>query len=366
MKFDGFFRIVVTGGVVLFLVTTIGLISIATQSSIGLLTGGVTTFPQATVFVPKQAPAMVSLLANPERLYGLRQASLPLNRRQRDRIEWQQWLRDNFNRVGLDYERLKPWLGDEIAVAVTALDYDRNPDNGMQPGYLVVAKARKVELAQEFLNDFYGQHDVSEESYKGAKIVTDRDRLTPQSSVRSSAIVGDLVLFTNYPLILREAIHRAQAVSLNLEHSDYYQQAIAQINRPHLAIAYLDVPQTLAWLDSSSVEQIKGHLSAFLSIDRRRLVVQTALTEADNAASQVYKSLLDRTELGKIITLLPLEDNAYIDLKDDTSLLKNQTPDTVAKLAIKELFPHLGAIAIENSDRQNEIARSKISFELDS
>ena len=365
MKFDAFFRILITGGVVLFLLTTVSLISVATQSSLGLLTGGVSTFPQATTFMPKQAVAMVSLLANPERLYGIRQASLPLPRRQRDRTEWQQWLRDNFNRVGLDYERLKPWLGNEVAVAVTALDYDRNPNNEMQPGYLVVAKARKIKLAQEFLDDFYGQHDILQESYKGAKIVSDRDRLTPPSSVKSSAVVGDFVLFANNPLILREAIYRAQAVSLNLEHSDSYQQAIAQVDRPHLAIAYLDVPQTLAWLDSSSAEQTKGPLSAFLSLERRRLVVETALTEADGAATLVYKSLLDRTELGKIIALLPLEDNSYIDLKDNTSLLKNQTPNTVAKLAIKELFPHLKAIAIENLDPQDKNARSKISFELD-
>ena len=366
MKFDAFFKILITGGVVLFLLTTIGLISIATQSSIGLLTGGVATFPQATAFVPKQAPAMISLLANPERVYGIRQASLPLPRRRRDRTEWQQWLTNNFNRVGLDYERLKPWLGDEIAVAVTALDYDRNPDNGMQPGYLVAAKAKKIELAREFLDDFYGQHQIYQESYKGAKIVADRDRLTPQSRVRSSAIVGDFVLFANNPLILREAIHRAQAVSLNLEHSDYYRQAIAQIDRPRLAIAYLDVPQTLAWLDSSFAGQTDAHLSAFLSLDRRRMVVKTALTEADGAATEIYRSLLDRTELEKIIALLSLEDNSYIDLKNNTSLLKNQTPNTVAKLAIKELFPHLEAIAIENSDRQDGIARGKISFELDS
>lgn len=365
MKFDAFFKILITGGVVLFLLTTISLIAIATQSSIGLLTGGVYTFPQAAAFVPKQAPAMVSLLANPERLYGIRQASLPLNRRQRDRTEWQQWLTDNFERVGLDYERLQPWLGNEIAFAVTALDYDRNPNNGMQPGYLVAARAKKVKLAQEFLDDFYGQHDISQETYKGAKLVTDRDRQTPQSNVRASTIVGDFVLFANNPLILREAIHRAQAVSLNLEHSDSYQEAIAQIDRPHIAIAYLDVPQTEAWLNSSQTEQTNGHLSAFLSIERHRLVVQTALTEADSTASLIYKSLLDRSELGKIIALLPLENNTYIDLNDNTSLLKNQTPNTVAKLAIKELFPHLEAIAIEELDR-DKITHSKISFELDS
>ena len=360
MKFNSFRRILITSGLALFLLTMVGLVSLATQSSIGLLNGGVATFPQGTAFVPKQAPAMVSLLANPEQLYGIRQADLPLPRRQSDRQEWQQWSRKIFERVGLDYRQLKPWLGNEVTVAVTALDYDRRLDNGMQPGYLVAVKAKKRKLAEAYLDNFYTSSDP-ENSYKGAKILTRRDRTTSESNIRSSTIIGDFVLFANQPRIIREAIERAQAVNLNLQHSDDYQTAIAQIHRSHIAIAYLNVPQTAAWLKRSQTAP-DSHLGAWLSIEGSNLALETALIGDDT--SQVYKSLLGNTELGKIIELLP-EDNNYIDLQENSSLLNKRTPDVIGKLALKELFPHFQAIAIENSDRQ-EVTRSKILFKLDS
>ena len=357
MKFGFFLRILITGVIVLSSLTIVSLIPIVTQSSIGLLSGGVATFPQATAFVPKQAPAMVSLLANPEKLYGIRQASLPLSRRQRDRQEWSRWIIDNTGKIGLDYRQLKPWLGDEITLAVTAVDYDRNSDNGLQPGYLFALKARNIRLAQEYL-DNVTTPNISIERYKGAEIIAVTNPPKPKSEIRATALVGNFVLFANRPQIIREAINQAQAISLNIEQSENYRQAIANITQPRIAIAYLDVPQTQAWLNSSEAEQTNGHLSAFLSIDRRRLDVQTALSEADGAENQVYKSLLDRTELGKIIALLPLEDRSYIDLKD-------RTPNTVAKLAIKELFPHLEAIAIENEGDRDNVDRTKILFKLD-
>ncbi len=117
-----FLRILVGGAAALLLVTIVSLILIASQSSISLLTGGVNTFPQATAFVPKQAPAVVSVLVNPEKLYGIRQVTLPLKKRQRDRQEWQQWTTDLVSRIGLDYQKdLQPWLGDELTLAITAL-----------------------------------------------------------------------------------------------------------------------------------------------------------------------------------------------------------------------------------------------------
>lgn len=339
----------------------VSLVSLATQSSIGLLNGGVATFPQGTAFVPKQAPAIVSLLVNPEQLYGIRQADLSLPRRQSDRQEWQQWSRDIFERVGLDYQQLEPWLGDEVTVAVTALDYDRRRDNGMQPGYLVAVKAKKRKLAEAYLNNFYTPSDP-EDIYKGAKILTRRDRTTSESNIRSSTIIGDFVLFANRPLVIREAIERAQAVNLNLQHSEDYQTAIAQIQRPHIALAYLNVSQTAAWLKRSETVDSDSHLNAWLAIEGSNLALKTSIE--NDTASQVYKSLLGNTELGKIIELLP-EDN-YIDLQENTSLLDKQTPDVIGKLALKELLPHLQAIAIENLDRQEEVTRSKIVFKLDS
>ena len=95
-----FIRVLVTGGIALLMLTIISLGWILSQSSIPLLTGGINSLPLGSAFIPKQAPAMISLQANPEKLYGMRQATLPLNKRHDDRREWQQWTGDLVNKIG--------------------------------------------------------------------------------------------------------------------------------------------------------------------------------------------------------------------------------------------------------------------------
>ncbi|MGF1589994.1 MAG: DUF3352 domain-containing protein [Pleurocapsa sp.] len=365
---------ILVGGAAVLLVTIISLILIASQSPINLLKGGVNTFPEATAFVPKQSPAMVSLLANPEKLYGIRQVTLPLPKRQSDRQEWQQWTTDLVSRIGLDYQRdLKSWLGDEITLAITALDFDRNLDNGTQPGYLLAIASRNTQLTQKSLSNFYGkQNNISIERYKGAEIIFPSATKTKNKNkpIWASSIVGNFVLFANHPQIIKEAINQAQAVNLNLEQSDDYQKAISNIERPHIGIAYINVPGTSAWLNKSAVVK-QPHdnqtLSASLSISRSNLAVQTALTEvADSvASSQAYKSLINNSQLQQIIDSLSLKRNTYIDLSEKTSLLDEQMPlYEVTRLAIKALFPHLEAIAIENKGDRDHVSRAEILFKL--
>jgi len=267
-----FFRILVAGAVVVFLTSVVSLIAIASQSSIALLGGGVTTFPEAAAFIPKQSPAMVSMLANPEKLYGVRQVNLPLKQRNSDRQEWLQWTTSLTNKIGFDYQtELKPWLGDEITLAITALDFDRNLNNGTQPGYLVAASTKNPQLAQELIRNFYAeQSNISIEQYKGANIISqsgNKNKIEPD--VWASAIVGKFVLLANHGQILKEAINQAQAVKLNLTQSEDYQNAIANIKQSHIAIAYLNVPQTSAWLNKLGVVAQPSNnktLSAAISI----------------------------------------------------------------------------------------------------
>lgn len=369
-----FLRILAAGAMAVFLISVVSLIVIATQSSISLLGGGVNTFPQATAFVPKQSPAMVSLSANPEKIYGIRQVNLPLNQRHSDRQEWLQWTTSLFNRIGLDYQSdLKPWLGDEITLAITALDFDRNVDNGTQPGYLLVTESKNTQLAQELIRNFYGeQKNTSLEQYKGANIISQSGSKTlKEPDVWANAVVGRFVLFANYPQILKEAINQAQAVNLNLEQSDYYQDAIANIKQPHIGVAYINVPGTSAWLDKLGIVDQHSEnqtLSAVISIRYRNLAVQTRLTGVSDsvASNEAYKSLINNSELEEIIDSLPLENKTYMDLTAPTSLLKEQIPRyEVTRLAIKALFPHLEEIAIQNKGNQDNISRTEILFQLD-
>ena len=156
MKFRSFFWVLVVGAVSTFILGLLGMGWLASQSSLALLRGGVTNLPQGAVFVPKQAPAMVSVVRNPERLYALRQASLPLNERSRDRAEWRAWEQSLTAKIGFDYQRdWQPWLGEELTFAITSLDSDRNPRNGAQPGYLLAAATKNSKLATKSLANVY-------------------------------------------------------------------------------------------------------------------------------------------------------------------------------------------------------------------
>ena len=368
MKFPFFFRTLVAGAIAIFLVSLLGLGWVATHSSINLLTGGVNYFPQATVFLPKQTPAMVSLLTNPEKLYGLRQVTLPLKARRRDRQEWQQWSEDLFAKIGFNYRQdIKPWLGDEVTFAIASLDRDRNFGNGVQPGYILATANTSSNLAQKCLRDFYSDRENSSlEQYKGANIISP-DR---QSSLWSTVVVGDFVLFANHPQILKEAINQAQAVSLNLQQSTDYQTAIARIQQPHLGIGYFDVLGLSAWLDKSTVATYgnnKQTLSLSLSVKNSDLAAQTILIKPDN--SSVAPSFLNNPQLQQIFNSLNFDDSnsAYIDLQSGRSLLEDRIPlYKVSKLAIRSLFPHLKAIVIQNLERDNYLSRASILFKLDS
>ena len=375
MKSRSFFLILATGSIAIFLFAVASLGWIVTHSPINLLSGGVNKFPQAAVFVPKQAPVMVSLLTNPEKLNALRQVSLPLERRQRDRQEWQQWETNLLAKIGFDYRRdIKPWLGDEITLAITSLDYDRNPYNGTQPGYILATETKNTQLAQESLRTLFAeQANLTIEQYKGADIISQSSGKTLASStVWASAVVGNFVLFANQPQILKEALNQAQAVNLNLEQADYYQTALSIIKPPHIGVAYINILGASAWLDKSSVlttPNVEQILSLSLSIEQSGLAAQTALIGfSDAASSQTQTSFLDNPELRQIVNSLPFDrhNSTYIDLRDGKSLLDEQIPlYKVTKLAIQSLFPHLKAIVINNLGNQDGISRASILFKLD-
>ena len=369
MKFRSFFWTITVGSIAIFLLGMIGLGSIATQSSVSLLRGGVNHFPTGTVFISKQAPAMVSLIANPEKLDALRQVTLPLNERKSDREEWQQWEQDLAAKIGFNYRQdIKPWLGDEITFAIDSLDSDRISQNGVQPGYLLAAKTKNTKLAQKCLGDFYRQHDVNIEQYKGANIISTGNT----SPIWSGVVVGNFVLFANQSQLLQEAIDRAQAVDLNLQHSDYYQTALNNISQPHIGIGYIDVLGLSAWLDKSVAlaRSDDGQIAVSLSIKGSDLAAQIVSIDGENDSNDSsINTFLDNPELKQILASLPFDrDNlAYIDIKSGKSLLEDKIPlYKVTKLAIQSLFPHLKAIAIQNLGKEDNINRANILFKLDS
>jgi hypothetical protein len=223
---------------------------------LNLLQQGLVANPTAAIFVPKQSPAMVSLLVSPARLEAFRQlVARPIARR-RARAELNQIENSLLLNTDINYQRdIQPWLGDEITLAVTSLDFDRNPANATQPGYLLVVKTKDGERAREFLQLFYSKQaatsvdDIVFEKYKGVNLIYRRPLSqieastngsgSPQSPLPealTSAVVGDrFVLFANHPKVLRDALNNVQAANLSLEDDHEYQQMLETLSEHGLA-----------------------------------------------------------------------------------------------------------------------------------
>lgn len=87
MKLRYFFIILIVGSLFLLSIAGGGLYWILAQSPWNILRGGITTYPEAAIFVPKNAPAMVSLGINPDRLEAWRLLATPIGDRQESRRE---------------------------------------------------------------------------------------------------------------------------------------------------------------------------------------------------------------------------------------------------------------------------------------
>ncbi|NER35167.1 MAG: DUF3352 domain-containing protein [Oscillatoria sp. SIO1A7] len=215
--------------------------------------------PDAAMFVPKQAPIMVSLLANPDKLEDFLEQTTG-SERGKLRREFKEIKKGLLADTGLDYKHdIQAWLGDEITFAVTSLDIDRDRSNGEQPGYLVAIATESPELSREFLEHLWENKPLTGdqlqlENYAGVQLVYARTgpgagELSPLADNWASALVGDsFVLFANHPKVLRDAINNVQAPNLNLNNNETYASAIAEL-KTNLGLTFVNLPQFNSWLN---------------------------------------------------------------------------------------------------------------------
>ncbi|OKH16140.1 hypothetical protein NIES592_00200 [Fischerella major NIES-592] len=215
-----------------------------TNSFVGI--SGTTQQPGAAIFVSQQAPVMMSMLVNPDKLQVLEREG-----------ELSKLKTSLLASTGLDYKQdIQPWLGNEITLAVTTEDIDRDPSNGQQPGYLMALATKNPEKSREFVDLLFSKRaiagaNLTTEQYEGIKLIFDSPQVDPKSKMQNSlagAVIGDdFVLFANDPKVLREAINNVQGPDLNITTSSQYQQAVKQIPKGALAVAFLNLPNIAQW-----------------------------------------------------------------------------------------------------------------------
>jgi hypothetical protein len=260
MKQRSFFSILAAIVLTLLLTGVGGFYWLIASSPLSLLGGASVTEPAAAQFISSQAPVMASLLVNPEKIEALTQLVAPPAQRGQTRGYLKDFTKILLANTGLDYQRdVQPWLGDEVTLAVTTLDIDRNGQNGSQAGYLLALATRDPERSREFLQLFWqakAKSEVVVEPYKGTTLIYTQagnspfgGSSAPGFSQIATALVGDqFVLLANHPKVLRDAINNVQAPELNLISSNGYRQLVKDLKQPRIGLAVVNLPQLAGWL----------------------------------------------------------------------------------------------------------------------
>ncbi|MBD6615923.1 DUF3352 domain-containing protein [Komarekiella sp. 'clone 1'] len=267
MNRHSFFGFLVAGAIALLVIVIAGFYWFFVKSPVNLIAS--TSQPSAAIFVSKLAPVTASLLVNPDRLQALERegelSKLKTSLLAKSRIDYKQ--------------DIQPWLGDEITLAITTLDIDRDPENGQQPGYLMALATKQPEKSREFIELLFSKRalagaNLAVEQYKGVKLIYDNSQ--PEQDLLTGAVVGeDFVLFANNPKVLREAINNVQAPDLNLAKFPEYQKATKQVPKGSLAVAFLNLPIVAKWQGLKLSEKTYDSEIISLALNPKGLLAET-------------------------------------------------------------------------------------------
>lgn len=298
MKSRSFFALLLVAVISLLTLAGGSLYWIVAHSPLALWRGGVKQEAVAPIFLPKQTPVMVSLLINPDKLESFSLSATGVNKRRRSHQELKNFAQSLLANTGLNYEKeIKPWLGEEITLAVTSLDYDRQASNGVQPGYLLAVQTKNPGLAKEFLQASYSKQAISgafelvDQSYKGVNILHQKPLFAnPNNRLLATAVLRDFVLFANDPKILKEAINNVQVADINLQNSASYQEALTTLSGPRMAIAYANLPALSAWIANAPAPETPEALQRLVvnfSLKSQGLVADLALIGGAGVTEQL-------------------------------------------------------------------------------
>lgn len=206
----------------------------------------------SSLFLSRQAVAVLSLLSNPEQLsefwLSALPGTLPAAQRQSREAELELLPQGIFAEFGLDYSRdLKSWLGDEATFAVMSADIDRDPETGLQPGYLLVLAVRDLQQAEASMQQFWQRQagkDLVREQIAGIELLSGAASGAAGSArLASAAVGGQYMLLANDPKVLRTALNNAQVPELSLTRSFGYQQALEQVTEPQAGFLYANLAE---------------------------------------------------------------------------------------------------------------------------
>lgn len=286
MKKRSFPKILVIGLVVVGLLGIGGFYWLSGQNPAALVTGNTKTAPEAAMFIPRTAPAMVSLLVNPDRLESVGKILTFSQKSNNNRIQLNSIKETLLANTGLNYGRdIQPWLGNEITWALITPDLDRLANNGQQPGYFVALSTKNSQRSQEVLDKFWQKQvdaglDIVQDQYRGVKLIYRRPfqgSIDDAPTLVTAKINDRFVLFSNYPKVMKEALNTVQA-NLNLSESESYQKALKELKPGGVGFGFFNLGdwQLVTDLTDEFIGQ-QPTLALSLGINSQGLLAETVL-----------------------------------------------------------------------------------------
>jgi hypothetical protein len=283
---------------------------------------GVKAQPLTVKFLPLRSQLFLSFLVNPEKLELFTQlAAQPSDRSdvRHQLADLKQQLSQNWL---LDYDRdIQPWIDREITLAVTDVDLDAQPANGLQTGYLLAFAAKDAELAKTSVDAFWQRlavngSDLGFEQYQGISILN--TSFAEDKPAIAGTILDKFVLFANDTRVLHKAIDALQKPELGLASLANYRDRIAQFdtgkNTGKVGVAYVNLAEL-------GEELPKESLLMSLSFDKSGIKAKTALTLASAKsetagetaiAPQSTQIKISKKSSGNIANAIPVSSSVII------------------------------------------------------
>jgi hypothetical protein len=288
--------------------------------SILLLNRTIKQPPATAIFVPKNASAVISLLANIDDLGNLHRLATPRHQKRAEYHAIAQWKKQIADRVHLDYQReIATWLGEEITLAMTDADLDRNIRNGAEPGYLAVLSSRNAKVSASKIQAWWDKqvssHQLEFETYQGVKI-----GYNPRDRVASAIVANKYVLFANRPKILREAINHLEVSNLSILDNPTYQKILAANNHHRIGVGYGEVSKLAPWLGTAVGEKY-AEAGFNLGVDRQGAIADivfypTADSPGERLRQRVSQPPAKSDRLINALKYLPSQSTIAIAGKD--------------------------------------------------
>jgi Protein of unknown function (DUF3352) len=203
--------------------------------------------------------------------------------------------------AGLDYEGdLRPWLGDQLAVAVAGDELD-----DAQPGVVALIDVRDAELARDALERIVADSGVAytTEDHEGVEV-----RIAEESAY---ALTTDLLIVGEQAASVRAALDADAGRAPSLDEDAGFRTAMQRLPADHLGSAYLDLAGLGAATDAE--EQLDGYqaLSMALLVERDGLrVVGSAPFDEAVASDAAREAFALATEPSSLADWMPQDTQA--------------------------------------------------------